>query len=288
MILVTGASGSVGGAVAAELKNQGVAFKAMYRSEKDAGKAETGLTPVLADFSDKQSLVLAMESVETVFLVCSPIPQLVEFESNAIDAAVKAGVKHIVLNSALGAEDYPISFPSWHRQVEEHLKASGLGYTIFRPNGFMQNILAYNAPSIRSQSAFYAAMGDARTSFLDVGDIAAGGTKALVSPGDHAGKIYELNGPEAVTNAELAERISLVAGRKVQYVNIAEQAQRDSMLALGMPAWQVEAILDLQRYYTGGQGGEVTNVLPSLLGRTPKMLNRFLEEFKDSFRSEAE
>lgn len=287
MILVTGASGSVGGAVAAELKKHGTAFKAMYRNEEDAGKKEAGVTPVTADFSDKESLVRAAAGVDTLFLVCSPIPQLVEFESNAIDAAVETGVKHIVLNSALGAEDYPISFPSWHRKVEEKLKSSGLGYTIFRPNGFMQNILAYNAPSIRSQSAFYAAMGDARTSFLDVRDIAAAVVKALVLPGEHAGNTYELNGPEAVTNAELAERISRVAGRTVQYVDIPESAQRDSMLGLGMPAWQVEAILDLQRYYTGGQGGEVTDVLRKLLGRPPQTLDPFLEEFKDSFRSEA-
>jgi uncharacterized protein YbjT (DUF2867 family) len=120
-----------------------------------------------------------------------------------------------------------------------------------------------------------------------VRDIAAAVVTALVLPGEHAGNTYELNGPEAVTNAELAERISRVAGRTVQYVDIPESAQRDSMLGLGMPAWQVEAILDLQRYYTGGQGGEVTDVLRKLLGRPPQTLDPFLEEFKDSFRSEA-
>jgi hypothetical protein len=59
------------------------------------------------------------------------------------------------------------------------------------------------------------------------------------------------------------------------------------MQDLGMPEWQVTALLDLQRYYTGGQGGEVTEVLPRLLGRSPKRLNEFLEEFKESFRSAA-
>ena len=72
-----------------------------------------------------------------------------------IDACKEAGVRHIVLNSALGAGDYPKSFPSWHRKVEDKLNVSGLGYTILRPNGFMQNIVAFHAPSIRAQGAFY-------------------------------------------------------------------------------------------------------------------------------------
>jgi uncharacterized protein YbjT (DUF2867 family) len=287
MILVTGASGTVGRAVLEEVRKSGKPSKAMYRGEAEAAKAPTGLTAVIADFSDKKSLVPALASVQTVFLVCAPIPELVELEGNVIDACRETSVRHIVLNSALGAGDYPKSFPSWHRKVEDKLKASGLGYTIFRPNSFMQNIVAFNAPSIRAQNAFYAAIGTARLSYLDVRDIAAAIAKALASPAEHAGKIYELNGPEAVTNAELAERISRVAGRTVQFVDIPEAAQRKAMQDQGMPEWQVTALLDLQRYYTGGQGGEVTEVLPRLLGRRPKCLNEFLEEFKDSFRTAA-
>jgi uncharacterized protein YbjT (DUF2867 family) len=243
------------------------------------------VTTVIADFADKASLRRALVSVDSVYLVCSPVPQLVELESNVIDACRESGVRHVVLNSALGAEDYPKSFPSWHRQVEDRLRASGLGYTIFRPNSFMQNILAYSAPSIRAKGAFYAAMGTARTSYLDVRDIAAVVAKALVSPSRYAGNTYELNGSEAVTNAELAERISRVAGRPIEYTNISEDAQRKAMQDSGMPEWQITALLDLQRYYTGGKGGDVTKVLPDLLGRPPKTLNAFLEEFKDSFRS---
>ena len=287
MILITGASGTVGHAVLDEVRKSGKAFKAMYRSEADAGKAPAGVATVIADFADKKSLAPALAGVHTVFLVCAPTPELVELESNVIDACRETGVRHVVLNSALGAADYPKSFPSWHRRVEDKLKTSGLGYTIFRPNSFLQNILAYNAPSIRAQSAFYAAMGTARLSYLDVRDIAAVIAKALASPAEHAEQIYELNGPEAVTNAELAERISRVAGRTVKFVDIPEAAQRKAMQDLGMPEWQVTALLDLQRYYTGGQGGEVTEVLPRLLGRRPKSLNEFLEEFKDSFRSAA-
>jgi uncharacterized protein YbjT (DUF2867 family) len=259
----------------------------MYRNAEDAGKAPAGVSTVIADFSSKDSLKPALAGVDTVFLVCSPIPALAELEGNMIDACVTAGVKHIVLNSALGADEYPKSFPRWHKLVEDRLKTAGLGYTILRPNGFMQNILAYLAPSIRAQGAFYAAMGNARTSYLDVGDIAGVAANALTAPGEHAGKAYDLNGPEAVTYAELAERISKVANRKVTFVNIPEEAQRKSLLDLGMPEWQVNALLELQQYYTSGKGGTVTDVLPRVLGRPPVTLDRFLAVAKDQFRSQA-
>jgi uncharacterized protein YbjT (DUF2867 family) len=136
-----------------------------------------------------------------------------------------AGVRHVVLNSTLGAGDYLKSFPSWHRRVEDKLSASGLDYTILRPNSFMQNILTYYAPSIRTQGAFYAAMGNARTSFINVRDVAAVAARTLTSPG-HAGKTYELNGPEAITCRVVAEKITRASGRKVQYVDIPAAQQK--------------------------------------------------------------
>jgi uncharacterized protein YbjT (DUF2867 family) len=283
MVLITGALGNLGRLVLDEVRQSGARCRALYRNDKDAAKAPPGIEVALGDFADRGSLVPALAGINLVYLVCSPIPALSELEGNVIDACVEAGVEHVVLNSALGAADYPKSFPHWHRIVEDKLKASGLGYTIFRPNGFMQNILAYLAPSIRAQDAFYAAMGDAKISFLDARDIAAAIGAALASPGAHRSRIYELNGPEAVTYAELAERISRVAGRPIRYVDIPEAAQRKSMLELGMPEWQVDALMDLQRYYTGGQGGEVTPVLEQLIGRPPIRLDAFLAEFRDSF-----
>jgi uncharacterized protein YbjT (DUF2867 family)/predicted SnoaL-like aldol condensation-catalyzing enzyme len=255
----------------------------MYRSHEDAHNAPPDIATVVADFAAPDSLKRALTGIDSVFLVCSPIPQLVELEINMIEAAKQSGVKHLVLNSALGAGDYPKSFPVWHRTVEDRLKASGLGYTILRPNSFMQNILAYNAPSIRAQGAFYGAAGDAKYSYLDVRDIATAAANIFASPSAHRGNVYELNGPEAVTLSELAGRISMAANRMVTYVNIPEEAQRKGMMDLGMPEWQVTALLDLQRYYIGGQGGEVTDVLPTLLGKQPVTLDQFLVEFKDSF-----
>lgn len=285
MILVTGASGNAGGAVLKEVRNTNKPLKAMYRSQDEAAKVPAAVGAVIADFADKLSLGRALKGVDAVYLVCSPVRELVELEGNMVDACREAGVRHVVLNSALGAGDYPKSFPSWHRRVEDKLKASGLEYTILRPNSFMQNILTYYAPSIRSQGAFYAAMGNARTSFIDIRDIAAVAAKTLTSPG-HAGKTYELNGPEALTYAEVADRISRVSGRKVQYVDIPAAQQKQSMLDQRMPEWLVTALLDLQAYYTGGKGGEVDEVVQSIVGRAPTTMNQFLAEFADNFRAQ--
>jgi len=282
MIIVTGASGNAGGAVLKEVLKTNKPVKAMYRSPADAAKATHDAGAVIADFADKPSLGRALDGVDAVYLVCSPVRELVELEGNMVDACREAGVRHVVLNSALGAGDYPKSFPGWHRRVEDKLKASGLDYTILRPNSFMQNILTYYAPSIRTQGAFYAAMGNARTSFIDVRDVAAVAARTLTSPG-HAGKTYELNGPEALTYREVAEKITQASGRRVQYVDIPVAQQKQAILDQHLPEWLVTALLDLQAYYTGGKGGEVDEVVSTILGRAPRTMNQFLAEFADSF-----
>lgn len=286
MILITGASGTVGKAVLKEVARSGQKHRAMYRSKQDAAAAPAGTQAVIADFKDRTSLAVALRGVESVYLVCSPIPDLVQLESTAIEASEAAGVKRIVLNSALGAGDYGKSFPSWHRKVEDKLKATKMTHCILRPNSFMQNVLSYYAPSIRAQGAFYGAMGNARTSYVDVRDIAAVVAMTLRG-GEHDGKTYELNGPEALTCAEVAEKISQRAGIAARYVDIPVEAQRKAMLDQGMPEWQVTALLDLQAYYTGGKGGTVDTVLEGLLGRPPITMDHFLAEYAGEFRGQA-
>ena len=105
MILITGASGSAGGAVLQAAIASGLPVRAMYRSNADAAKAPAGVNTVIADFANPASLQGALKGIDTVFLVCGPVPELVQLESNMIDACKQAGVRHIVLNSAFGAGD---------------------------------------------------------------------------------------------------------------------------------------------------------------------------------------
>jgi uncharacterized protein YbjT (DUF2867 family) len=284
MILVTGASGTAGGAVLAAIRQSGAAHQALYRSAEDAAQAPAGTHSVIADFADKPSLETAFRGVQSLYLVCSPIPDLVTLETNVIEAAAAAGVRRIVLNSALGAGDYAKSFPSWHRIVEERLKASNLAWCMLRPNSFMQNVLVYFLPSILAQGAFYGAMGNARCSFIDARDIAAVAAAALLDAG-HDGQTYELNGPEALIYADVAGKIVQHTCIKASYIDIPEAAQRQAMLGQGMPEWQVTALLDLQRYYTEGQGGTVDGLLARLLGRAPRTMDQFLAEYAEAFQN---
>jgi uncharacterized protein YbjT (DUF2867 family) len=282
MILVTGASGTVGAAVLGVVRARGLPHRALYRSAAEAAKAPAGTDAVIADFADSTTLSAAFEGIDSLYLVCSPIPELVKLESNVIAASVEAGVRRIVLNSALGAGDFDKSFPVWHRAVEGRLRATPLGWSILRPNSFTQNLVTYFAPTIRSDGVFYGALGDARTCYLDVRDIAAVAASCLA--GGHDGKVYELNGPEGLSSHDVAVKIAAHAGRPVQYVDIPAAALRQAMLDQGMPVWQATAITELQEYYTGGKGGTPDDTLAGLLGHAPRTVDQFLDENAAQFR----
>ena len=184
MILITGANGGVGREVLAAVVRRGEKVRAMYRSKKDAANVPSGAEAAIGDFADKASLASPLRGIDSVYLVCSPIPDLVNLESNMIEACEAAGVKRVVLSSALGAGDYPKSFPGWHRKVEDKLKGTKMAYCIVRPNSFMQNVPAFYAASIRESGVFYGGIGEARLSFLHVSDIAEVIANALQS-GEH-------------------------------------------------------------------------------------------------------
>src|ERR1700751_3375845 len=285
MILITGASGTGGKAVLREAAKTEAAHRAMYRSKDEAAKAPAGTQTVIADFSDRPSLATALHGVESVYLVCSPIPQLVELESNVIDACHAAGVRRIVLNSALGAGDFPKSFPSWHRKVEDKLKGTKIAHVILRPNSFMQNIVTYYVPTIRTQGAFYGSYGDRRISYIDVRDLAAVAAKALTS-GALDGKTLELNGPEALTCEQIAQKITERTGVAARYVDIPLEAKRKAMLDQKMPDWQVTALTDPQQHYCDAQGGDTDHTIPDPLARPPATLDQFLADNASEFRSQ--
>ena len=274
MILITGASGNVGGTVLDKVLKSGHPVTAMYRSQADARHVPAKTCVVIADFADKDSLQRAFQCVDSLFLVCSPIPQLVEFESNAIAVAKEVGVKHIVINSSAGAGQWGKSFPKWHYEVERVLQGSEVGYSILRPNSFMQNIPAFFAGTIQSQDAFYSSVGKSQLSLVDVQDIAD--VAAVLLAGEPQNKIYELNGSEAVTYYDVAERLSKICGRTIRYIDIPMAEQKKALLGAGMPEWQAQALLDLQQFYVEGHGAELTDDIQRITGHAPRNLDQFL------------
>jgi uncharacterized protein YbjT (DUF2867 family) len=286
MILITGASGNVGSAVLHEVIAGKRPVRAMYRSEADAENVPHGASAVVADFADKRSFAKALEGITRVFLVCAPVPQLVELETNVIELCRQRGLERLVLSSALGAGTFDASFPAWHHKVERNLERSGVAYTVLRPNSFMQNVANYYAPTIRSQGTFYASLKDARVSYIDVRDVGTFAAKVLAAETGQ-GRTYELNGPEALTCDEVAAKLARFTGRPLRYVNLPPLELKKSMLNLGMPQWQADALVELQRYYTEGNGGQTDNQVGQMLGRNPISFDEFLEDYGAAFQQAA-
>jgi uncharacterized protein YbjT (DUF2867 family) len=282
MILVTGASGLVGGAVLKAVVKAGAQVRAMYRSEQEARKAPAGTATVVADFADTASLRKALQGIRKVFLVCGAVPELIDLETRMIAACKEARVAHVVQNSAFGAGSTNSSFPSWHFQVEQAMRNSGLSYTILRPESFMQNIVTYFAGTIRTQNAFFSSMRAAPIALIDVRDIGSVAAQLLTSDG-HSGKIYSLTGTEAVTYDEVAARLSKLTGRQIRYVDLPPAEQEKALRGLGMPEWQVRALLELQAFYTGGPGSKVSPDVRAVLGRDPISFDQFLSDNAAAF-----
>lgn len=278
MILVTGSAGTAGGAVVDALLTLGAGpVRAMTRSAADFHKLPAGVDPVSADFDDPASLSTALSGVESAYLVCSPIPDLVRLEINFLEACRSAGIKRLVINSALGAGNFPKSFPSWHRKVEEAAAAMNQPVVILRPNGFMQNIATYFLPTIRDQDAFYGTIGDAKISLIDVRDVGLAAARLLIDSTSQPG-VFELSGPDAISYPELAKRISIAAGREIAYVNLEPESMRSAMLSNGMPEWQASAVLELDELYRAGLGDAPDRALRELTGTAPRTIDDYLSE----------
>ena len=161
MILITGASGNVGSEVLKQALSVGLKIRATFQSADRAAKAPAGIEGVIMDYAQPETIRPALHGVEKIFLVGPPVRDLPVMEANFIKEVRAAGRKHIVKLSALGGRES--MFPSGHRDSEENIEASGLPYTFLRPNGFMQNLVNYNAATIASQNAFYGCQGSARS-----------------------------------------------------------------------------------------------------------------------------
>jgi len=279
MILITGASGNVGREVLRQVAQTGVQVRAAFQSANKA-TVPPGVEIAIVDFNQPETLRAAIRGVERVFLVGPPTAQLPALERKAIDVIAKSDVQHVVKLSAMGGRD--AIFTRQHAESEDYVQSLGVPYTFLRPNGFMQNLVIYNAGPINATGAFYGSEGDGRVSQIDVRDVAAVAVKALTEDG-HVSKAYTLTGPEALTNAEIAELLSNVLGREIRFVNLAPEHLRPALLAAGVPEWSADALLDLQRLYREGKAAAVTQDVEKILGRKPASFADFLPDYRHAF-----
>ncbi|HYL12544.1 MAG TPA: SDR family oxidoreductase [Terriglobales bacterium] len=284
MILITGASGNVGREVVKQALAVGLKIRATFQSAYIAAQAPAGLEGVIMDYAKPETIRPALQGVEKIFLVGPPVWNLPAMEANFIKEVRAAGQKHVVKLSALGGRES--MFPSGHRDSEENIEASGLPYTFLRPNGFMQNLVNYNADTIRSQNAFYGCQGNGAVSLVDIRDIAAVAVIVLAATG-HEGKSYALTGGEALTNEQVAEKVSGVAGRNIRYVDLSPAEFKKAILSAGTPEWSADALLDLQRLYREGKASLVTNDVELVTGRQPIKFDQFARDYAFAFQAEA-
>src|SRR3954447_13260321 len=215
MILVTGATGTVGLHLIAELVRADVPTRALVRSpEKGAPLRAQRLDTAVGDLADHTSLASALRGVERLFLLSPAAPDQVEIERGAIDAAANAGVRHIVKLGARGANPAsPARFLRAHGEIVEHLRTAGPDWTVLEPGDYMQNFLL-NAASINRDGRWYRPAGDARVASVDCADIAAVAATVLQNHG-HAGDELEITGSESATQRELAVKLTSTLGREV-------------------------------------------------------------------------
>src|SRR5918997_1802812 len=244
MILVSGATGNNGTEILKRLATGDVQVRAMVRNlDRASGIALPHVEVVEGDFDRPETLLAALAGVERAFLLTNSSERAQAQQIAFIDAARQSGVAHVVKLSQFDADvNVPGRLQRYHAVVEAALQASGLAYTLLRPNLYMQGLLNFRS-TIATQNAFYAAAGDAKVSVVDVRDIAEVAVAALTQPG-HEGKSYELTGPQALTHAEMAETLSEALGRQVAFVDIPPEAMRDAVLGLGFPEWQADGLVE--------------------------------------------
>ena len=285
MILVTGATGNNGAEVIKELSRKNVPVRAMVRDTekaKNAGIKLPHVELVKGDFDKPETLLTALDNIDRAFLL-TPSSEQAEAQQNAfVQAAKKSGVAHIVKLSQFAARlDSPVRFLRYHAAVENEIKASGMAYTFLRPNLFMQGLLNF-APTIKADNAFYAAIGEAKVSMIDVRDIADCAVAALTETG-HENKIYELTGPEALSHKEAAQKLSGAAGRLIAFVEISPDAMKQALIEAGFPLYQAEGLCEDYAHYARGEAAEVTTCVQVAAGHAPRFFDVFAREVAHAF-----
>jgi uncharacterized protein YbjT (DUF2867 family) len=281
-VVVTGVTGGLGGRVARRLAERGVGQRLVAR---DPGRAPAlaGAEVAVGSYDDLDSLRRAFDGAGTLFMVsASEDPDRLRLHANVVGAATDAGVERIVYTSFFGAApDCSFTFGRDHWHTEELIKGGGLRFTMLRNNLYLDFLpLMVGADGVIRGPA-----GDGRVAAVARDDIADVAAAVLLEGGDrHDGRSYDLTGPEALTMAEAAQRLSELAGRTVTYHPETLEEAYASRASYGAPDWEVDGWVTTYVAIANGELEAVSGDVAAVAGHPPMGLDDFLRRNPDSLR----
>jgi uncharacterized protein YbjT (DUF2867 family) len=277
MILVTGATGNVGGELVAQLVAAQRPVRALVR-KIDASALPAGVEQVVADLDHPASLSSALTSVRSVFLLGGYRDM-----AGILARLREAGVEHVVLlssRSVIGGQPGNAIVDMWLAS-EAAVQASGVPWTVLRPSGFMSNALRW-LPQLRAEDLVRAPFADAAIAAIDPHDIAAVAARVLASGADHAGRSHALTGPAAWLPGDQVAVLGSALGRQLRFEPQPDAEARVALAGTFSPSF-VDALF---RFFVDGEFDDAT-ILPTvseLLGRPPRTFEDWARAHVDAFR----
>jgi NAD(P)H dehydrogenase (quinone) len=272
-IAVTGATGHVGGRVARALADAGTPQCLVVRSAQRAPRLP-GATVVEAAYGDADAVRAALDGVDVLLLVsASESADRLEQHRTAVDAAVEAGVRHVVYTSFVGAgPDATFTLARDHGATEQHLRSSGVAFTFLRDSLYLDFLPAL----VGDDGVIRGPAGDGVIGAVARDDVARAATAVLTDPGAHAGRTYHLTGREALSLHDVARLVATTTGRPTRYHPEGVQEAYASRARYGAPAWQVDAWVSTYTAIARGELALVTDDVARLTGRPPATLAEHL------------
>lgn len=286
-ILVTGATGKVGGAVVRLLaQHPEVEVVAAARSPQTA--SHLGVPVVEMDFDRVETLEPALQGIDRVFMLTGYTVDMFRQSKAFVNAAKRAGVAHIVHLGACGDDDTQVAHWGWQQFVERYIEWAGFGYTHLRPDIYMQNVLGYGGARAAGDGVIRHYVGDASISWVDTDDVAEVGAKVLLDPVTHGGKVYRL-ASDTKTYAQVADALTRVLGQPFVYEARPAKEFMEKVLAAGADAAYMYSAYENYAAYSDGkqpEPGAPFDVLAGLLGRPGKTWEDFAAVHAQALRYE--
>ncbi|GAA2099532.1 NAD(P)H-binding protein [Streptomyces albiaxialis] len=294
MILLTGATGTVGGHVLRLLATGDarpspapapVPVRALVRDPSRLAPP-FGVEVVRGDFDDPGSLRAAMEGVTDLFLATAAGPSVAAHDTAAVGAAAAAGVRRVVKLSALRVPGVRMRVAEWHAPGEQALEESGMAWTLLRPAGFASNSLQW-AEAVRAGGPVPNTTGEGRQAVVDPRDVAEAAAAALLSPrgSRHEGRAYVLTGPEPMSVPDQVAAIGrlLGPGRAPGCVDVPPAAAAEAMRGAGMSEDFVGAALQGMEMLGSGRGEILGDGVREALGRPARPFEDWVRDHLDAF-----